>query len=45
MNKATPSIGGSRVEVGTYHDDFVTHLQQTSRKHNAVWVIVDLLNK
>ena len=25
--------------------DFVTHLPWTSRKHNAVWVIVDRLTK
>ena len=25
--------------------DFVTHLPQTSRKHDAVWVIVDRLTK
>ena len=25
--------------------DFVTHLPQTSRKHDAVWVIVDRLIK
>ena len=25
--------------------DFVTHLPRTSRKHNAVWVIVDRLTK
>ena len=25
--------------------DFVTHLQRTSRKHDAVWVIVDRLTK
>ena len=25
--------------------DFVTHLPQTSRKHDAVWVIVDWLTK
>ena len=25
--------------------DFVTHLPRTSRKHDAMWVIVDLLTK
>ena len=25
--------------------DFVTHLPRTSRKHNAVWVIVDRFTK
>ena len=25
--------------------DFVTHLPRTSRKHDAVWVIVDWLTK
>ena len=25
--------------------DFVTHLSRTSRKHDAVWVIVDSLTK
>ena len=25
--------------------DFVTHLLQTSRRHDTVWVIVDRLNK
>ena len=25
--------------------DFMTHLPQTSRKHDAVWVIVDRLTK
>ena len=25
--------------------DFVTHLPRTSQKHDAVWVIVDRLNK
>ena len=25
--------------------DFVTHLPQTSRKHDAIWVIVDRLTK
>ena len=25
--------------------DFVSHLPQTSQKHDAVWVIVDILTK
>ena len=25
--------------------DFVTHLSQTSRGHDAMWVIVDMLTK
>ena len=25
--------------------DFMTHLPRTSRKHDAIWVIVDRLNK
>ena len=42
---ATPAIGDSRVEVGTCHDGLVTHLPQTVRKHDAVWVIVNRLTK
>ena len=35
-SRATPAIGGSRVEVGTYHDGFLTHLPWTLRKHDSV---------
>ena len=33
------------MEVGTYHDGFVTHLPWTARKHDDMWVIVDRLTK
>ena len=41
----TPASRSSRVEVGIYHDGFLTHLPRTSQKHDAVWVIVDRLTK
>ena len=43
--KVTLASRRSRVEVGTYHDGFVTHFPWTSWKHDAVWVIVDKLTK
>ena len=33
------------MEVGYVTMDFVTHLPQTQRRHNTVWVIVDRLTK
>ena len=33
------------MEVGTYHDGFITHFPRTSWKHDAVWVIMNRLTK
>ena len=40
---ATPAIGVAEWKWKHVTMDFVTHLPRTSRKHDAVWVIVDRL--
>ena len=44
-NKATPSFGGRKVEVGACHDEFCDPLAVDIERHDAVWVIVDQLTK
>ena len=41
----TPTIEGSRVEVGARHDGFYDSLAMTSQGHDVVWVIMDQLTK
>ena len=44
-SRAAPAIRDSGVEVGAHHDGLCDSLARTSRKHDAVWVIVDRLTK